>query len=60
MSVGGAFHAAGPEKENALSPNRSINQSINQSIRGYLSSRATSRLIIECIETAGSDDNVRI
>ena len=37
-----------------------INQSINQSIRGCLSSRATSRLIVECIETAGSDDNVRI
>jgi len=33
---------------------------VNQSIRGCLSSRATSRLIIECIETAGSDDNVRI
>ena len=31
-----------------------------ESIRGYLSSRATSRLVIECIETAGSDDNVRI
>ena len=35
-------------------------KSINQSIRDCLSSRATSRLIIECIETAGSDDNVRI
>ena len=33
-----------------------------QSIRGCLSSRATSRLVIECIETAGcgSDDNVQI
>ena len=39
---------------------RVVNQSINQSIRDCLSNRATFRLIIKCIETAGSDDNVRI